>query len=365
MALPANVSAGCNIRPVSCPPDTIQYYMPSNNECPDGNFSCVSTVKNKTPASVASKAVTSTRNDTATTNQSISSPDQAQIIASLRALVVTLTQRLADLVAARQTENLSSPATVQLSTVSIPLITRTLAFGSKGDDVTQLQYFLISQNLLLPDSATGYFGALTEVAVQKFQSRNGIVSSGTPGSTGYGVVGSKTRAAMSLSTNNTVPIPPGAGVPGTSKISNVDDGAAHVTVASSSMPSTISIPVTNQISGLVASTTHVTTVLPPSTSAQFRGALDHIGLAWIEGYACDANNYATPNSVEVYASGTSGDGIHIQYNGSEVYRIAVGVANKDEFGRATLCGGNTSTGFHIATPSSILDRHDHTVVVFV
>ncbi len=43
---------------------------------------------------------------------------------------------------------------------------------------------------------TNYFGSLTERAVQKFQAKYDVVSSGTPNSTGYGVVGPKTRAKL-------------------------------------------------------------------------------------------------------------------------------------------------------------------------
>jgi hypothetical protein len=47
-----------------------------------------------------------------------------------------------------------------------PVLTRTLTRGSRGSDVTPLQTYLISQSLLAKGSATGYFGAMTEVAVK-------------------------------------------------------------------------------------------------------------------------------------------------------------------------------------------------------
>ncbi len=72
---------------------------------------------------------------------------------------------------------------------------RTLFRGSSGDDVRQLQLLLIQQGLLNSSSATGYFGVLTEAALQKWQARYNVVSSGTPATTGYGVFGAKTRAA--------------------------------------------------------------------------------------------------------------------------------------------------------------------------
>jgi hypothetical protein len=68
--------------------------------------------------------------------------------------------------------------------------------GSRNTNVTNLQNFLISQNLLSPDSATGFYGSLTTKAVQAFQLKYAITTVGTPGTTGYGVVGSKTRAKI-------------------------------------------------------------------------------------------------------------------------------------------------------------------------
>jgi plastocyanin len=43
---------------------------------------------------------------------------------------------------------------------------------------------------------TGYYGALTQAAVGRWQAKNGIVSSGSPSTTGFGNVGPKTAAAM-------------------------------------------------------------------------------------------------------------------------------------------------------------------------
>lgn len=75
-------------------------------------------------------------------------------------------------------------------------ITRTLSFGARGNDVVELQTFLIDQELLAADLATGYFGTITEAAVQKFQTSNNIVSSGSAATTGWGMVGPKTRALL-------------------------------------------------------------------------------------------------------------------------------------------------------------------------
>ena len=73
---------------------------------------------------------------------------------------------------------------------------RTLRVGMSGEDVAKLQELLIRADLLGEGKATGYFGPLTEAAVKKWQAAQGIVSSGDAASTGFGVVGPKTRAAI-------------------------------------------------------------------------------------------------------------------------------------------------------------------------
>ncbi len=72
-------------------------------------------------------------------------------------------------------------------------INKNLFFGSKGEEVYKLQRFLLAYGYILEDSVTGYFGYITQSAVKKFQTANNIVSSGTPASTGFGVVGPITR----------------------------------------------------------------------------------------------------------------------------------------------------------------------------
>ncbi|MDE1874931.1 MAG: peptidoglycan-binding protein [Patescibacteria group bacterium] len=83
-------------------------------------------------------------------------------------------------------EVVSAPASVSAPTA----ITRSLSLGSKGDDVSALQAFLVEKGYLAMPAgvAKGYFGPLTEKAVEAFQSANGIES--------IGVVGPKTRAAL-------------------------------------------------------------------------------------------------------------------------------------------------------------------------
>jgi peptidoglycan hydrolase-like protein with peptidoglycan-binding domain len=76
----------------------------------------------------------------------------------------------------------------------------TLSLGSSGSGVTALQNFFVNTYSNFPQSdVTGYFGPLTQAAVEEWQSDHGIVSSGSAATTGWGIVGPRTRAAMGLS----------------------------------------------------------------------------------------------------------------------------------------------------------------------
>lgn len=80
-----------------------------------------------------------------------------------------------------------------------PNIGRTLKKGLSGDDVHRLQQFLAQDVTVYPEGqVTGYYGALTEAAVRRWQAKYQVVSSGTPATTGYGVVGPRTAAAIAL-----------------------------------------------------------------------------------------------------------------------------------------------------------------------
>ncbi|MES3004574.1 MAG: fibronectin type III domain-containing protein [Patescibacteria group bacterium] len=83
-----------------------------------------------------------------------------------------------------------------LSASAAPLY-RQLQLGMRGGDVSDLQVFLATNPSIYPSGlVTGYFGSLTQSAVQRFQAANGIVSSGTPSTTGYGRVGPTTMATI-------------------------------------------------------------------------------------------------------------------------------------------------------------------------
>jgi hypothetical protein len=59
-------------------------------------------------------------------------------------------------------------------------ISRYLTVGSRGEDVTRLQYFLNMRGFLTA-SPTGYYGLLTRTAVKKYQASYGVSQTGSVG----------------------------------------------------------------------------------------------------------------------------------------------------------------------------------------
>lgn len=101
----------------------------------------------------------------------------ALIVAAVAALVLMFTQ--------------------SVSAASFELITAQAGPGMTNSNVRNIQTYLASNSSFYPEGlVTGYYGSLTVAAVQKFQAYHGIVSSGTPTTTGYGRVGPSTLAKM-------------------------------------------------------------------------------------------------------------------------------------------------------------------------
>jgi LPXTG-site transpeptidase (sortase) family protein len=72
-------------------------------------------------------------------------------------------------------------------------ITGQLDLGSNGSDVVDLQTYLTANSDFYPSGLiTGNFDSSTQAAIEKFQTAQGIISSGTPETTGYGRVGPQT-----------------------------------------------------------------------------------------------------------------------------------------------------------------------------
>ena len=79
-------------------------------------------------------------------------------------------------------------------------LSRSLSRGSTdtetNGEVTKLQQFLIRTGYYTYGKSTGYFGPETELALQQWQKAQGVVSGGSPVSTGYGVAGPATRSVL-------------------------------------------------------------------------------------------------------------------------------------------------------------------------
>jgi len=71
-----------------------------------------------------------------------------------------------------------------------------LYYGLQNETVRTLQSILIEKGYLGQNYATGFFGSLTQKAVQKFQCDLAIACSGDPQTTGWGFVGPKTRKIL-------------------------------------------------------------------------------------------------------------------------------------------------------------------------
>jgi PKD repeat protein len=137
----------------------------------------------------------------------------AQSAADLQAQVQQLLQQVSQLTAqvnAQQgggtgtslntnaTGAIAAPGATSGSSVC-PGVGRILKRGSTGDDVLRLQQYLARDPSVYPEgTVSGYYGALTEKAVQRWQAKYNIIANGTPATTGYGQVGPRTAAAMAL-----------------------------------------------------------------------------------------------------------------------------------------------------------------------
>jgi hypothetical protein len=82
-------------------------------------------------------------------------------------------------------------------TASAYTFTQFMQKGSSGSEIIELQQALKKDHLIYPEGiVSGYFGFLTEKAIQRFQAKYGVINYGTPASTGYGLVGKRTRVKL-------------------------------------------------------------------------------------------------------------------------------------------------------------------------
>jgi peptidoglycan hydrolase-like protein with peptidoglycan-binding domain len=115
----------------------------------------------------------------------------ADQMSDLQAQVQVLSQLLAQLQQQKAVGGQQAAGTAPCPTNQL------LGPGSSGSGVSMLQEFLAADPSVYPQAlVTGYYGSLTISAVQAFQVKNNIVSSGDPSTTGYGRVGPHTLAVM-------------------------------------------------------------------------------------------------------------------------------------------------------------------------
>ncbi|MEW5908126.1 MAG: carboxypeptidase regulatory-like domain-containing protein [Patescibacteria group bacterium] len=110
-----------------------------------------------------------------------------------------------------------SPSTPQASKVAqpspvaqlvSPVFNRTLRYGITSDEVKRLQELFVSDPEIYPEGiVSGWFGQLTRKAVQKFQCKYNIVCEGNENTTGYGLLGPKTRAKIKEVFGSKVEVP--------------------------------------------------------------------------------------------------------------------------------------------------------------
>jgi hypothetical protein len=82
----------------------------------------------------------------------------------------------------------------QIQASASGIFTSNLSSGSSGNEVEALQRFLAKDPAVYPEGLiTGFYGSLTQAAVQRFQEKYGIAKSGDPG---YGCVGPRTREKL-------------------------------------------------------------------------------------------------------------------------------------------------------------------------
>lgn len=177
----------------------------------------------------------------------------AQTAAELQAQAQALLAQVQALQAQLGAQGSGTPVAAVSSGGACPQLGVTLKPGSSGDDVFRLQQFLARDPSVYPEAlVTGYYGSLTQAAVQRWQVKYNIVSSGTPETTGYGQVGPRTAAAMSLqcSTSSVGGTPTGGTVVGpTVSTPGVMGGFIQVTPISGLAPLNVKVTVTANTAG--------------------------------------------------------------------------------------------------------------------
>ena len=139
---------------------------------------------------------------------------------------------------------------------------------------------------------TGYFGPMTEEAAQNWQSSHGIVSSGSPDTTGYGFVGPKTRDALACGeappfalTQRTTPTQP----------TQPSNGTPTATINQSSLTSTSGTPtITGTYENASDIAVYVSPQPLPTTNPDFSKLIWAGDLGQGGGISGSGNRYSAP-----------------------------------------------------------------------
>ncbi|MEX0930122.1 MAG: peptidoglycan-binding protein [Candidatus Paceibacterota bacterium] len=110
--------------------------------------------------------------------------DREEVIQRLQDQIIALQAQLAALLEQQSNTDPSGASC---------MLYQNLARGDSGTEVTKLQQYLTKTGDYDYGYTTGYFGLVTETAVQRFQRRENIAGPGLPG---YGKVGPLTRAEL-------------------------------------------------------------------------------------------------------------------------------------------------------------------------
>ena len=184
-------------------------------------------------------------------------PDFQTVIKQLQDQIKLLNQQILDL----QSRLEKTEEEVKVVKAELKL-TRTLRKGESSDEVKQLQEFLKQFPDIYPEGkVTGFFGSLTELAVKRFQEKNGIES--------IGIVGPKTIQKLNeFSISGPLAIPAIPAVPGVSSAIPAIPASLSLPFqpASASQPAVPAIPAIPAVPAIPGVSSAIPAV--PATPAQ-------------------------------------------------------------------------------------------------
>jgi len=279
-------------------PGTYQYYDNANGSAIIGSVIVAQSAAQNTNPNYNYYANTGTQ--TTTNTSSLSAQTQALIA------------QIAQLEAQLQSGGTGAGAATTGAS-GCPALTRSLKLGMSGADVSALQTFLARNSSIYPEGqVTGYFGALTQAAVQRFQTQYSIVSSGSPSTTGYGLVGPRTIAAI-----GSVCAGGGASTTGNPNAQQTVSGYMQVSPISGAAPLTVNASVTVNTANSCAGATYA--------------------LNWGDGSAAQTITVAQGNCSQ------QNQVIQHTYTSGGTYQVILSAGGHSSTATVTVSGGSSST----------------------